>query len=56
MSSELTGLNPVELKLRKSVRFSSDEFVDVAVVKRIPQVLLFHRKILQFCVFTAQQL
>jgi hypothetical protein len=56
MSSELTGFNPVELKLRKGVRFPTDEFVDVAVVKRIPKVLFLHRKILQFRVFNAQQL
>jgi hypothetical protein len=54
--SELTGFNPVELKLRKSVRFPSDEFVDVAIVKRIPKVLFLHRKILPFGVFIAQQL
>jgi hypothetical protein len=33
MHSELAGFNPVKLKLRKSVRFSSDELVGVAVVK-----------------------
>jgi hypothetical protein len=53
MSSELTGVKPFELKLRKTVRFPSDEFVDVADVKRIPKVLLLHRKILYICVFTA---
>jgi hypothetical protein len=45
MNSKLAGLNPVELEFWKSVRFPSDEFIDVAVVKRFPQVLLLHRKI-----------
>jgi hypothetical protein len=33
MHNELAGFNPVKLKLWKSVRFSSDELVDVTVVK-----------------------
>jgi hypothetical protein len=53
--SELTGLNPVKLKFRKSVRLPSDELVDVAVVKQIPKLLFLHRKVLLFGVFTAQQ-
>jgi len=39
MCSELAGFNPVKLELRKAVRFPSDELVDVAVVKRFPQIL-----------------
>ncbi len=31
--SELARFNPVKLELRKAVRFPSDEFVDVTVVK-----------------------
>jgi hypothetical protein len=33
MRSELAGLNPVKLEFWMAVRFSTDEFVDVAVVK-----------------------
>jgi len=46
MSSELAGLNPIELELWKAVRFPSDKFVDIAVVKCVPQVLFLHRKII----------
>jgi hypothetical protein len=45
MSSELAGLNPIELEFWKAVRFHSDEFVDVAVVEQIPQILFLHRKV-----------
>jgi hypothetical protein len=41
VNRKLTRFNPVILEFRKRVRFSSDEFVDFAVVKRIPQNLFF---------------
>jgi hypothetical protein len=44
------------LELRECILFTSDELVDVAVVKLFPQVLFFHRKIFQFGMFTAQKL
>jgi len=56
MNCELARYNPVELKFWKGVRLPSDELVDVAVVERFPQVLLLHRKIFKFRVFTVQQL
>jgi hypothetical protein len=45
MRSELAGFNPVKLEFWKAVRFPSDEFIDVAVVERFPQVLFLHRKV-----------
>jgi hypothetical protein len=36
---ELARFNPVELEFRQSVRFTSDELVDVTVIKRSPQSL-----------------
>ena len=39
---ELAGFNPVKLELRQSVRFPSNELIDVAVVELFPQVLFLH--------------
>jgi hypothetical protein len=44
MNSELTGFNPIVLEFWKRVFFSSDEFVDLLVVKLAPEMLLFLRK------------
>ncbi len=41
VSRKLTRFNPVKLEFRKAVRFSSNELIDVTVVKQFPQVLLF---------------
>jgi hypothetical protein len=41
VNRNLARFNPVILEFWKRVRFSSDEFVDFAVVKRIPQNLFF---------------
>ncbi len=48
MYSELARFNPVVLKFRKRVWLSCDELVDVAVVKRFPQVLFLQQKIFKF--------
>ncbi len=37
VNRNLARFNPVKLEFWKRVRFSSDEFVDFAIVKRIPQ-------------------
>jgi hypothetical protein len=41
----LTRFNPVGLEFWKHVWFTSDEFIDFAVVERFPQDLFFQRKI-----------
>ena len=51
----MTRFNPVILEFWKHVWFSSDEFVDLAVVKRFSQNLFFLRKILKSGVLTAQK-
>ena len=55
VNRELARFNPIVLKFRKSVLFSSDELVNVAVVKFFPQVLVLLRKIFKFGVLTVQK-
>jgi hypothetical protein len=53
MGSKLARLNPVVLEFWKSVLFSSDEFVDLTLVKVGPQMLFLLRKIVEMELFTA---
>ena len=52
----MARLNPVVLEFWKRVLFSSDEFVDLTLVKVGPQILFLPRKIVEMEVFTAQKL
>ncbi len=56
MNSELTRFNPIVLEFWKCVFFSSDEFVDLLVVKLSPEMLFFFRKMTEVEMFTAQKL
>ncbi len=55
MNSELTRFNPIVLEFWKRVFFSSDEFVDLLVVKLVPEMLLLLRKMAEVQMFTAQK-
>jgi len=56
MNSELTRFNPIILEFWKRVFFSSDELVDLLVVKLAPEMLLLLRKMADVEMFTAQKL
>jgi hypothetical protein len=56
MNSELTRFNPIVLEFWKRVLFSSDEFVNLLVVKLSPEMLLLLRKMAEVEMFTAQKL
>jgi len=56
MIRELTRFNPIVLEFWKRVFFSSDEFVDLLVVKLAPEMLLLLRKMAEVEMFTAQKL
>jgi hypothetical protein len=56
MSSELARFNPVVLEFWKCVPFSSEEFVDLTLVKVQPQLLFLFRKIVEIELFSAQKL
>ena len=56
MNSELTRFYPIVLEFWKRVLLSSDEFVDLLVVKLAPEMLFFLREMPKVEVFTAQKL
>ncbi len=56
MNSELTRFYPIVLEFWKCVLLSSDEFVDLLVVKLVPEMLHLLRKMAEVEMFTAQKL
>jgi hypothetical protein len=56
MNSELTRLYPIVLEFWKRVLLSSDESVDLLVVKLVPEMLFFLRKMSEVEMFAAQKL
>ncbi len=56
MNSELTMFYPIVLEFWKRVLLSSDESVDLLVVKLASEMLLFVRKMAKVEMFTAQKL
>jgi len=56
MDSELTRFYPIVLEFWKRVLLSSDESVDLLVVKLVPEMLFFLRKMAEVEMFAAQKL
>ncbi len=56
MNRELTRFYPIVLEFWNRVLLSSDESVDLLIVKLAPEMLLFVRKMAEVEMFSAQKL